>query len=596
MIEVSALSGMRKSHVLEPYINHIRFPHFKNLEDGTRIDFDFPITALVGPNGTNKSSVLNALFGTSGMNNLGTRWFSTRVDPIDEAGGRPRFIYGFWNQRTQQIVEVMKTRIRKAENPDYWEPSRPILSDGMAPLPKLGPNETYPDRSKTRWNTIDKTVVHIDFRSELSAFDQYFYFGDLHRSTRVNTKQDFIRSKSVYLRRIIDERLRTLPLWSKERVFNNTLLSQEQLEIASKILGVNYSKVRVIEHSLFGRRGSSAILTTQNLSYSEAFAGSGEFAIVMLVKKITEAPERSLILLDEPEVSLHPGAQKRLLQFLVESVKKKKHQIVMGTHSPTLVRDLPPEAIKVFRRDPISQKFSVLDKASPAEAFFHLGEPLPNKLRVLAEDALAVQVIKTAIRHETEAIRQQIEVSFFPGGAESLIKQYMRTFVTENRVDTLVFLDGDKEKAKMRDPDSVSPNEEGKLDEMIKQATGIDLPMIVDGGAGGGNVVQKVQFEKNFMRWYRKYVRFLPSTCPEEFIWEASPSDGAKENLASRGFKQRFVELAKAGLGFNEDEQVDSEQILVFQMQMLAKVPEGDAGIAKVRDEIITHLQGMSEQ
>ncbi len=87
MIDVSALSGMRKSHVLEPYINHIRFPHFKNLEDDTRIDFDFPITALVGPNGANKSSVLKALFGAPGNNNLGTRWFSTQVDPIDEAGG-----------------------------------------------------------------------------------------------------------------------------------------------------------------------------------------------------------------------------------------------------------------------------------------------------------------------------------------------------------------------------------------------------------------------------------------------------------------------------------------------------------------------------
>jgi len=197
MIDMSALCGMRKSHALEPYINHIRFPHFKNLEDGTRIEFDFPITALVGPNGANKSSVLKALFGAPGNNNLGTRWFSTQVDSIDEAGGRPRFIYGFWNQRTRQIVEVMKTRIHKAENPDYWEPSRPILSDGMASLPKLGPNETFPDRRKTRWNTIDKKVVYIDFRSELSAFDQYFYFGDLHRTTRVNSKQDFIRSKSI---------------------------------------------------------------------------------------------------------------------------------------------------------------------------------------------------------------------------------------------------------------------------------------------------------------------------------------------------------------------------------------------------------------
>ena len=596
MIDVTALSGMLKSHALEPYISHIRFPHFKNLEDGARIDFDFPITALVGPNGANKSSVLRALFGAPGNNNLGTRWFSTRVDPIDVEGKRSRFIYGFWNQRTQQIVEVMKTRIHKTQNPDYWEPSRPISRDGMATLPKLAPKETYPDRSETRWNTIDKKVVYIDFRSELSAFDQYFYFGGLHRTTRVNSKQDFIRSKSIYLRRVIDDQLKSLSLWSRERLFENILFSKQQLEIASNILGVTYSAVRVIEHSLFGQRGSSAVLTAKNLSYSEAFAGSGEFAVAMMVKKITEAPERSLVLLDEPEVSLHPGAQRRLLQFLVERVKVQKHQIVMGTHSPTLVRDLPPVAIKVFVRDPTSQKFLVLPEALPAEAFFHLGEPPPNKLRVVAEDELAEQVVRTAIRPESDAFRRQVEVSAFPGGAESLIKFYMRVFVMENRADTLVFLDGDKKNAEMRDPDSVPPNEEDQLGEMIKHATGIDLQMIVDGGASGGDVAQKVQFQKSFMRWYRAHVRFLPSTCPERYIWEASPSTREKQEFLSSDFKQRFAELAKAKLGFKEDETVDGRQILVFQMTMLAEVPEAESGITAVRDEIRKHVQGLSEQ
>ncbi len=466
----------------------------------------------------------------------------------------------------------------------------------MATLPKLGPKETYSDRSNTRWNAINKKVVYIDFRSELSAFDQYFYFGDLHKTTRVNSKQDFIRRKSIYLRKIIDEHLKTFLLWSKERVFDNTLFSQNQMETASNILGVNYSRVRIIEHSLFGQRGSSAVLTSQHLTYSEAFAGSGEFAVLMLVKKITEAPECSLILLDEPEVSLHPGAQRRLLQFLAERVKAQKHQIVMGTHSPTLVRDLPPEAIKVFCRDPMSQKYSVLAKASPAEAFFHLGEPLPNKLRVLAEDELAAQIIKKAIRPETEAFRQQVEVSAYPGGAESLIKFYIRLFVMENRVDTLVFLDGDKRKAEMRDPDSVPFNEEGQLGEMIKQATGVNLPVIVDGGAGGGNDTQKVQFEKKFMRWYRAHVRFLPATYPEMYIWEASPLTTEKQPFISSDFKQRFADLTKAKLGLKEDESVDGKEILVYQKEMLAAIPEDHSGVTAVREEIRKHVQGLSEQ
>lgn len=44
-----------------PYIDYIYFPYFKNLTSFTRIEFNFPITVLIGANGTNKSSILKAL-------------------------------------------------------------------------------------------------------------------------------------------------------------------------------------------------------------------------------------------------------------------------------------------------------------------------------------------------------------------------------------------------------------------------------------------------------------------------------------------------------------------------------------------------------
>jgi predicted ATPase len=73
-----ALLGLLKSKKLEPYVRHIRFPQYKNLAANTRVDFTYPISALVGANGTNKSSILRALYGAPGHNNLGNFWFSTR--------------------------------------------------------------------------------------------------------------------------------------------------------------------------------------------------------------------------------------------------------------------------------------------------------------------------------------------------------------------------------------------------------------------------------------------------------------------------------------------------------------------------------------
>src|SRR5216683_7769739 len=57
----TALRSMLAAKKFEPYISHIRFPHYKNLAADLRIDFEFPITALVGANGTNKSSILRAI-------------------------------------------------------------------------------------------------------------------------------------------------------------------------------------------------------------------------------------------------------------------------------------------------------------------------------------------------------------------------------------------------------------------------------------------------------------------------------------------------------------------------------------------------------
>lgn len=62
------------------------------------------------------------------------------------------------------------------------------------------------------------------------------------------------------------------------------------------------------------------------MGYSEANAGSGEIAVVQLVRRIEKARDYSLVLLDEPEVSLHPGAQENLKEYLLEAIKTKNYK------------------------------------------------------------------------------------------------------------------------------------------------------------------------------------------------------------------------------------------------------------------------------
>lgn len=70
----------------------------------------------------------------------------------------------------------------------------------------------------------------------------------------------------------------------------------------------------------------------KNISHSSNGAGDGYINIFNIIDALYDASEDNIILIDEPEISLHPDLQKRLFQLLVECSKDK--QIIISTHSP----------------------------------------------------------------------------------------------------------------------------------------------------------------------------------------------------------------------------------------------------------------------
>lgn len=58
-----------------------------------------------------------------------------------------------------------------------------------------------------------------------------------------------------------------------------------------------------------------------------------------------------LLLVDEPDSHLHPTAQERLVKVLAEAAKQFGTQVILTTHSPSVVRALPPDARVVWMKD-----------------------------------------------------------------------------------------------------------------------------------------------------------------------------------------------------------------------------------------------------
>jgi len=57
-LDLLAKNRGKFEEVFRSDFTHIRFPRYKNITDGARIDFTFPSTALVGSSGSRKTSVL----------------------------------------------------------------------------------------------------------------------------------------------------------------------------------------------------------------------------------------------------------------------------------------------------------------------------------------------------------------------------------------------------------------------------------------------------------------------------------------------------------------------------------------------------------
>ena len=85
------------------------------------------------------------------------------------------------------------------------------------------------------------------------------------------------------------------------------------------------------QHGFIIKADKGDILKTHQLSSGE------QNEIVMLYRLVYEVPDQSLLLIDEPENSLHVAWQKTIVDDMKEIADIKRLQIIIATHSPSIV-------------------------------------------------------------------------------------------------------------------------------------------------------------------------------------------------------------------------------------------------------------------
>lgn len=559
---INICKNLKENKVFKKYIDFIQFPFYRNLEPNQKINFDFPLTVFVGQNGCGKSSCLHALYGAPDRYTPYKFWFDTKVDPVqyyNDKQKRHSFWYSF--KVGKETKQVIKARIKRNNDPNYWETSRPLVWAGM----KTKKNKNERDKP------IKKNVVYLDFRSELSAFDKFFYFGSV-RNRKSKNKQEFLRKKSSSLNKIFNGDTKSINSYTRRLNEDAERISKIELEWISYILGRTYRSGISVKHSLFQNEGYSVLFSTEFAKYSEAFAGSGEMAVVRLVREVVNADKESLILLDEPEVSLHPGAQDRLRIFLLNQIKLKKHQIVITTHSPILISELPKESIKVFYQNPSNGKFMVKENVLPELAFFHLEFSFDDKKNILVEDFLAKEILDAVLDESDKALKNLFFIKFNPGGETILKSEFIKVFCQDEKSNNFVVFDGDQktnsEHFNWRNIPTKKLNVD-YLQKIINAQTGIPIKLSLNSNTKESD---KLIFQKKYLDYYLDKVFYLPKNIPEEIIWDMSYAMGLiklsinskmdinpiEDNLSCENIKGKYAFVAELIYGIDSSENIKS--------------------------------------
>lgn len=205
-----------------------------------------------------------------------------------------------------------------------------------------GPVKSYafPDQAKTYFQNAD---LLSDFELSFERLmDHIFYLGPL----REYPKREYIwggasptdvgrrgeRSVDAILAAQARKEERSLGYKKKKRSFQEILARwlQElgliaEFRVEEIAEGSNLYRVRVRQ----GRHGSDVLLTD---------VGFGVSQVLPILVLLYYVPENSLVILEQPEIHLHPRVQSGLGDVLLNVVKARKLQLIIESHSEHLLR------------------------------------------------------------------------------------------------------------------------------------------------------------------------------------------------------------------------------------------------------------------
>lgn len=187
-------------------------------------------------------------------------------------------------------------------------------------------------------------------------------------------------------------------------------------------------------------RGNAVYFSEKNFSL-------GELCVLKLMLLLNDLPDRSLLLIDELELAIHPRAQTKLFDYLKNFAENKRLTIIFSTHSVTLIKYVDRKQILFLNS--VNGNVSCERGCYPTFALGHIAsseEANPDSV-ILVEDDSARKCVEAMIElHRLRTLnRFQPTIVTLPLGGYSQILSFLdrapRLF--PDRTTTYALLDQD---------------------------------------------------------------------------------------------------------------------------------------------------------
>ena len=342
------------------------------------------ITVLIGPNGTGKSGVLQALMllkqSREDVRSLKLQgdlvWFAPEAFVLRSQSGTPNEVEiglsGCWpiesNAAQSQVDFTVSLR--------YSKDARLQGREGKTTLSALGGKWEIPatpfDRG-SRVTTTSGTLVYVSGYG-INDFHGTGYTGtqgehsDLWEQVSRAPGDAVGNMKIVPAARALGREIYRLGSELSDDISSVGGLGKQEEDTATTLA---YSRRDVDEASHLMKQVTGVGFRTDIVppqsakpvsespagEFSLVAEGFGTNALVQLLFEVVRAVPEGTVLIEEPEVHLHPRAQADLASVLVEEAKAESKQIIMTTHSEhvagrllTLVAEgkLSPEEVAIY--------------------------------------------------------------------------------------------------------------------------------------------------------------------------------------------------------------------------------------------------------